>query len=387
MPFSRSENPMEDIRRGMEMVGKRRELIEASSEEPIVYDSGVNRLARSLHSGIVKASVLEKEPVASDCMKITLVSKREDGRFPYFRAGQYVTLASGIGGSYLSRPYSIASSPKQALEGRLQVIVQKKGIFSKHLIEDVSVGDEIDVLEPHGDFVYDDLRDGKKVLCIAGGSGVTPFLSMMKAIREKSEDFRMVLLYGARTRKQLLLDPKDYEDENIRIEVILSDEECEGYRHGLIDEDLLKQYSDCDSIFMCGPDAMYGYVEGKLKNLDLSHVKVRRERNSIGDRKVDEIVKYRLTVHIRDEVYEIDAFNNETILTAIERSHIHMIARCRNGACGYCHSRLIEGEYYLDPKNEFRRAADKKFGYIHPCCTYPESDMEIDVPVSEAESL
>ncbi|MCR4633469.1 MAG: 2Fe-2S iron-sulfur cluster binding domain-containing protein [Erysipelotrichaceae bacterium] len=385
MPFSRNGNPMEDIKRGMEMVRKRRELIEASSEEPIVYDSGVNRLARSLHSGIMKASVLEKELIAPDHMKITLVSKREDGRFPYFRAGQYVTLASVINGSYLSRPYSIVSSPKQALEGILQVIVQKKGFFSKHLIEDLSVGDEIDVLEPHGDFVFDDLRDGKKILCIAGGSGVTPFLSMMKAIQEKSEDFRMVLLYGVRTKKQLLLDPKDYDDEKIRIEVILSDEECEGYRHGLIDEDLLKQYSDCDSVFMCGPDAMYEYVEEKLKNLNLNRMKVRRERNSIGDRAVDRIVKYRLTVHIRDAVYEIDAYNNETILTAIERSNIRMIARCRNGVCGYCHSRLIRGKYYLDPENDFRRAADKKFGYIHLCCTYPESDMEIDVPVSEAK--
>lgn len=383
MPFSRSKDPMDDIKRGMGMVGKRRELIEASSDQPIVYDSGVNRMARSLHPGIMKASVSEKEAIGPDCMKITLISEREDGRFPYFRAGQYVTLADEIGTSYLSRPYSIVSSPKQALEGKLEVIVQRKGIFSKHLIEDVSVGDELDVLEPHGDFVYDDLRDGKKILCIAGGSGVTPFLSMMKAIREGSEDFNMVLLYGVRTENQLLFDPKDYENEKIRIEVILSDEEREGYRHGLIDEGLLKEYLDCDSVFLCGPDAMYTYVEGKLKELDTDHIKIRRERNSIGDRKVESVEKYRLTVHIRDAVYEIDAFNNETLITAMERSDLRVLARCRNGVCGFCHSRLIKGEYHLDPKDDFRRAADKKFNYIHPCCTYPESDMEIDIPVSE----
>jgi len=245
------------------------------------------------------------------------------------------------------------------------------------------VGDELDVLEPHGDFVYDDLRDGKKILCIAGGSGVTPFLSMMKAIREGSEDFNMVLLYGVRTENQLLFDPKDYENEKIRIEVILSDEEREGYRHGLIDEGLLKEYLDCDSVFLCGPDAMYTYVEGKLKELDTDHIKIRRERNSIGDRKVESVEKYRLTVHIRDAVYEIDAFNNETLITAMERSDLRVLARCRNGVCGFCHSRLIKGEYHLDPKDDFRRAADKKFNYIHPCCTYPESDMEIDIPVSE----
>lgn len=383
MPFSRSKNPMEDIKRGMEMVGKRREMIEASSDGPVVYDSGVNRLSRDLHPGIIKALVSEKERVGLDCVKITLISKREDGRFPYFRAGQYVTLADEVGTSCLSRPYSIVSSPKQALEGKLEIIVQRKGIFSKHLADDVSVGDELSVLEPHGDFVYDDLRDGRNILCIAGGSGVTPFISMMKAIREGSEDFRMILLYGARTMKQLLFDPKEYEGEKIGIEVILSDEECEGCRHGLIDGDLLKEHLDCDSIFLCGPDAMYDHVEKELKKLNTDHIKIRRERNSIGDRKVEQIEKYKLTVHIRDEIYEIDACNNETIMTAIERSNIRMLARCRNGVCGFCHSRLIRGDCYVDPKDDFRRAADRKFGYIHPCCTYPESDLEIDMPISE----
>jgi ferredoxin len=64
----------------------------------------------------------------------------------------------------------------------------------------------------------------------------------------------------------------------------------------------------------------------------------------------------------------------------MERAGIKAPSRCKSGSCGFCHSRLVRGEYFVDTKHEYRRQADLKFGYIHPCCTYPESDMEIDVP-------
>ena len=64
----------------------------------------------------------------------------------------------------------------------------------------------------------------------------------------------------------------------------------------------------------------------------------------------------------------------------MERAGIKAPSRCKSGSCGFCHSRLISGEYFVDKKHEYRRQADFKFGFIHPCCTYPESDMEIDVP-------
>ena len=87
-----------------------------------------------------------------------------------------------------------------------------------------------------------------------------------------------------------------------------------------------------------------------------------------------------MIVHIRDEVYNIPALNNETLLSALERAGIKSPSRCKSGSCGFCHSRLINGNYYVKPEHESRRLADLKFGYVHPCCTYPESDMEIDVP-------
>ena len=381
MAFKKSNIPGEDIRLAMEMTAKRRKLIDETPAAPLVYEYGVNRLAKDLHPGFVKAVIAEKTPCSADCWRIRLEPAAGEA-FPYFRAGQFVTLSCRAGESFLSRPYSVISSPKEALEGKLEIMVQRKGIFSTFLIDEAAAGTELIAGEPSGDFYFDSIRDRKHIVAIAGGSGVTPFLSMMKAIREGSEDFRLTLIYGARTRDHIPFDPEKFRGEGVEVIVVLSEEEAEGYRHGFITAGLLKEYIDCDtSVFMCGPDAMYRFVRGELESLGFDETKIRQERNSVGDREVSEIKAFRLIVHIRDAVYELEAANNETLITALERAGIPAVVRCRNGVCGFCHSRVVNGEYFIAKENDFRRSADKKFNYIHPCSTYPESDMEIDIPI------
>ena len=381
MAFKKSNIPGEDIRLAMEMTAKRRKLIDETPAAPLVYEYGVNRLAKDLHPGFVKAVIAEKTPCSADCWRIRLEPAAGEA-FPYFRAGQFVTLSCRAGESFLSRPYSVISSPREALEGKLEIMVQRKGIFSTFLIDEAAAGTELIAGEPSGDFYFDSIRDRKHIVAIAGGSGVTPFLSMMKAIREGSEDFRLTLIYGARTRDHIPFDPEKFRGEGVEVIVVLSEEEAEGYRHGFITAGLLKEYIDCDtSVFMCGPDAMYRFVRGELESLGFDETKIRQERNSVGDREVSEIKAFRLIVHIRDAVYELVAANNETLITALERAGIPAVVRCRNGVCGFCHSRVVNGEYFIAKENDFRRSADKKFNYIHPCSTYPESDMEIDIPI------
>ena len=380
MAFKRSDVPGEDIKRAMGMTEVRRKLIEATPAAPLQYEFGVNKLAKALHPGTVKACITSKEPCGTDCCRITFKAEK----FPYFRAGQFITLSCRVNDSYLSRPYSICSSPKEALGGKLEIIVQKKGIFSSYLIDEAPVGAELLVGEPSGDFFHDDIRDREHILAVAGGSGVTPFLSMMKAVCEGSEDFRITLIYGARTKNSIVFCPEEFKDPRIEIVPVLSEEEVPGYRYGFITADILKEYlSGETSVFMCGLDAMYSFVRKGLDELGFDPSRIRQERNSIGVREVSEIAVYKLTVHIRDQVWTIDARNNETIVTAMERAGIPAPVRCRSGVCGFCHSRLICGDYYVAPENDFRRSADRKFGYIHPCSTYPESDMEIEVPIFE----
>ena len=122
-------------------------------------------------------------------------------------------------------------------------------------------------------------------------------------------------------------------------------------------------------------------VKGEFVALGLDKHSIRQEHNSVGNRVFEEPKTFKLTVHMRDKVYVVDAYQNETLVAAMERAGLAAPSRCRSGSCGFCHSRLISGECTIPEEHDARRKADLKFGFVHPCCTYPDSDMTIDVPV------
>lgn len=375
-----SKNP-DDVKRFLNMTADRRKLIDESPATPLVKEYGVNKLAKDLHPLYVKGELISVTSIGNNCKTLTFRSLSENKRFPYFRAGQYVTLSKTVGGSFITRPYSVSSSPKDALRGVLEVTVQRAGIFSVYLTEQARVGDVFLISEPCGDFCYDNIRDSDNVVAVAGGSGVTPFISMIKSLNEESDDFNLLLLYGAKTRKDLLIDYKDVTNPKVKLVIVLSDERADGYEHGFITAELMNKYlPETYSMFLCGPDGMYAFIDGETDKLVNTPRSVRREYNCIGDRKMSDPRTFNITVRMRDSVTTIKAFENETIMTALERADIKAPSRCRSGFCGYCHTRLVSGQYFVEERNEHRRLADLKFGYIHPCCSYPLSDMEVDIP-------
>lgn len=375
-----NKNP-DDIKRFLEMSNDRRAIIDNTPATPLPKTYGVNELSKFLHPNVIPAKIVSIETIGTNCKTIKLQSISENKRFPYFKAGQFVTISTNIGTSFVTRPYSISSSPKEAMKGILEVTVQKAGLMSTYLLEEAKIGDIVVVGEPSGDFYYDNIRDSKNIVAIAGGSGITPFMSMIKSLEENSDDFNLTVIYGARTRKDLIIDYNDIKSDKVKLVVVLSEEEIEGYEHGFITKDILAKYlPEAYSVFMCGPDGMYKFVREELNKLGVNNYSIRQEHNSIGNRDIENPKTFKLTVHIRDEVYVIDALENETLLASMERAGIKAPSRCKSGSCGFCHSRLIRGEYHVNKEHEYRRLADFKFGYIHPCCTYPESDIEIDVP-------
>ena len=75
----------------------------------------------------------------------------------------------------------------------------------------------------------------------------------------------------------------------------------------------------------------------------------------------------------------VPARATETLLVALERGELAPPSQCRSGECGFCRARLIQGDAYLLPDADGRRAADKEAGYLHLCASYPLSDLELDV--------
>lgn len=364
----------------------RRAALAAGSPEPLPTEYRTNRLAQRLHPGVMEVELVARRPVAPGMTELTF--KRTDAEaFPFFRAGQYVSLQGRVGDSLASRPYSIVSSPRQALANELVLCVADAGFFSGWLNREVEPGDRFRMTEPSGEFHYETLRDRRQIVCIAGGTGITPFVSMARSMADGDEPYDMLLFYGARDEAHLAYREEldALTQKGLRVVYVLSDEEKPGYAHGFVTAELLEKYVDVRqaSFFLCGPQAMYDFVEAQLTPYGLPVKVVRRDATCCPDLPLEAPRTFRLTVHIRDRVFTMDAAENETLLTAMERAGVPAPNKCRAGGCGYCHSKWLGGEFRVAAGRDGRREADRKFGFIHPCVTYPLADMEIDVPPEE----
>lgn len=370
------------------MVPRRRAILQSGSLEPITAVYGVNRLARSLHPKQQKAVVSEIIP-RKDAK--TYVLKAD--KLAYFRAGQYVSVKLQIGGAVTARPYTLAASPAKALEGEYQITVKKaaEGFVSDYILENWQVGTEVTLSGPEGPFSYEPMRDEKEIVGLAGGSGITPFMAMANAILDGTEDFRLTLLYGSRTRADILyaeeLEKICAATDKVRVVHVLSEEAAEGFEQGFIGAELIRKYApERYTLYICGPRAMHDFLAGELPKLGLDEKHVRREfvpapaspayfREYTGD--PSQIFGLRLLA--LGEETRIPLRADEPVLTAIERAGIAAPSRCRSGECGWCRARLISGQVFIPDSMDGRRLADAGAGYIHPCSSWALSDLELEI--------
>ncbi|MBQ3523320.1 MAG: 2Fe-2S iron-sulfur cluster binding domain-containing protein [Clostridia bacterium] len=347
-------------------------------------DFGVNKVAKSLHPKEQKLVISRIEEHGNIAKSYYFKS---DTELAYFKAGQYLTFKLEIGNSVVTRSYSIASSPASALNGEYQITVKRiaDGFVSDYILDNWNVGDEVIAYAPEGNMTYCPLRDAQNIVAIAGGSGITPFLSLARAIDQGDEDCTLTLLYGCRTSDEILfkseLDSLSERNEKINVVYVLSHSDEDGYEKGFVGADIIKKYAPDEiySVFVCGPGGMYKFLETELPKLQIERKYIRFEVFSSGKKVDEEPNEYNITVINRGNETVIKASSNETVLCAFERAGIEVPARCHTGECGFCRSKLVSGKVYIPEGEDKRRIADMQFNFIHPCCCYPESDLVVRI--------
>ena len=394
-PNLRKLNPMDFTK----MNPTRQAKIEAAPAAPLPgLDSYVpNKIAKALHPDVQHVKVVKIEEEAGNSKRYYLAPNEEKGTtsLAWFSAGQYLSVTLKIGNMTLTRPYSLASSPREALEGTYMLTIQKVegGLASQFIHDNWHVGTEIDVSEPLGHFTYEPLRDAATVVGVVGGSSITPFRSLAKAIADGDEDCDLVIIYGSRTLEDTIFqeDLKALEAScpRIRLVNVFSHEEREGYEHGFITADLIRKYAPEGeySLFVCGPQVMRNFVDKEIETLGLRRKFIRNELfgeyfgpSKEADYPENVAPAFRVTVRIAGKEQTITAPSDISLLRSLEAAGIAAPAHCRSGECGWCHSRLVSGEVYTPKSVDGRREADYIYGYIHPCCAFPISDLTIEVP-------
>lgn len=376
----------------------RQKKIDAAAFGPLPKTFPVNELARRLHPERQYMKIEKITEPGPDARCFRLVPNKENGteECALFQAGQYLNVFLNIRGMKVNRAYSISSSPMDAKKGFYELTVKSvnDGLVSCYMLDNWKEGDEVEVSAPYGFFTYSPLRDAATVVGIAGGSGITPFLSMARAIAEGDEDFNLFLLYGSRSEEAILYREEfarlEKASDKIKIVHVLSDEKKDGYEEGFINAELIRRYAPEGapySVFLCGPQAMYGFVDKELAAMGLERKYIRHElfgeiHNPADRSDYPGCPKntVQITVSVRDVTRTVTGDANDSVMQILEKNGIAVPSRCRSGECGFCHSLLKSGEVYIPKDVDGRRLADFKFGYIHPCVAFPLSDLELEVP-------
>lgn len=136
-------------------------------------------------------------PDGDDARVVTFDVPADQAASFRFEPGQYLTLRAIVGGAELRRSYSICAAPGEAL--RVGVRQVPGGAFSSWLQQTLRPGDLLDVMEPQGRFGAALARRPRHVLAVAGGSGITPILSILKSLLAGDPKAQATLLYGNRS--------------------------------------------------------------------------------------------------------------------------------------------------------------------------------------------
>jgi len=343
---------------------------------------------RLLHPARLELRVADIIVETPSSKTLRLVSN--DNYLPPFLAGQYIALFVDVGGIRTSRPYSISSPPNQA--GFYDITLRRvdKGLVSNYLLDEIKRGDSLTSSGPAGNFYFNPLIHQKKMVCIAGGSGITPFMSMIREIVECGLDRSVYLFYGNRTAEDVIFDGElsriSERFQNIHYLPVI-EEPAAGYAGacGFITRDVLRdalENMEDKSFFICGPQGLYDFCLPQVEDLGVPRRKIKQEMYGAppniweypgwpAEIKKDDA----FSVHVKNGRH-LNAKAGETLLSALEKNEVPAPSLCRSGECSMCRVKILSGKVYQPPGVPVRKS-DRQFGYVHACMSYPIADLEI----------
>lgn len=307
-----------------------------------------------------------------------------------FTQGQYLTLRADVGGEDLRRSYSICAGVDDA-ELRVGVRRVKDGRFSTWVNTGLKAGDMIQVFPPQGHFyVPVDAKLQRHYLGIAGGSGITPILSIMKTVLAAEPGSRFTLIYGNRRQastmfKEELEDLKNRYLTRLSLHHVFSDETVDApLMEGIMNRDKIAAFlgaliapGDIDHAFVCGPYQMNDEAEYALLAAGVARERIHIERFGTPEMLAGQPAPHEVregdaesakVVVIRDGLTRVVEFGRDdaSILDAASRAGVELPFSCKSGVCSTCRCKLLEGEVRMD-KNFALEKHEVEAGFILAC--------------------
>ncbi len=348
-----------------------------------------------------KLKIKEVRKETEDCVSIAFELPEELQPEYRFTQGQHLTLKKEIEGEELRRSYSICASP---FDQELRIAVKRipEGRFSTFANEELKVGDALEVMAPMGRFYTElDPENEKNYVAFAAGSGITPIMSIMRAVLQREPKSEFTLFYGNREvdsiifREQIEGLKNEYMDR-LSVHHILSREQTGSELFtGRIDEEKCRAFcrhligpEAVDEFFLCGPESMIHAIRDTLMDMGVSRRKIHFELFTAGlngkakkvareeQRKPTADVDARVEITLDGSTLEFPLSSGDSILDAAQKAGADLPFACKGGVCATCRAKLVEGTVDMDV-NYALEPDELEAGYILTCQAHPQTDKVV----------
>jgi len=335
------------------------------------------------------------EKTIRDAVVLTLQPDPGDAAAFAFQQGQYLTFKRNFDGVEVRRSYSICAGLD---DGVLQVGVKRVagGAFSTFANEELQVGDRVSVMPPMGNFTSDlDATTARNYLGFAGGSGITPVLSILKTVLAREPRSTFTLVYANRGVNTIMFREEIEDLKNLHmgrltvIHVLEQDAQEIDLFTGQVTEEkcaeLFQHWVNVDSAdlaFICGPEPMMLGIARALEahGLDKSQIKFELFKSGQPGRAKQRAVakaataqKTQLAITLDGATRTLEMEPGMSVLEAGLANTLDVPYACTAGVCSTCRCRLTEGEVEM-AANHALEDYEVARGYILSCQSYPLTD-------------
>ncbi len=344
-----------------------------------------------------KLTVSEVIRETPDCVSVAFTVPEElKNEYTYIQ-GQHLTLKLLINGEEVRRSYSICSSP--ATPDPLRVAIKRvaNGKASNYLNEHIKAGDTLEVMTPTGNF-HTELKSSnrKHYVLFAGGSGITPMMSIIRTTLLSEPQSKLTLFYGNLNETQTIFRKQldeiaVKESTRFKLHYILEKPEKAGFPQeftGLMTKDMVKRLmskhagaNPVTEYFICGPGAMMDQVKEALEennvNRHFIHIEyftaAAEEAKEVNTSQKAEAIVSEVTVIMdgKETVFSLSS-GGKAILDAAIDAGIDAPFSCKGAVCATCKAKLKEGKVSMD-LNYALTDEEVEEGYILTCQSHPVS--------------
>lgn len=314
-----------------------------------------------------------------------------------FKPGQYLTLRADIDGQDVRRSYSICTA---AYEGQLRVAIKrvKGGLFSNFANDALAPGATLQVMAPMGNFTTElDGTKRRRYVGFAGGSGITPVISILKSVLADEPESEFTLFYGNRSIDSIIFreeleDLKNTHMGRLRLFHILSEEARDiDLYSGVMNEakcgellDGVVREEKVDHFFICGPEPMMLAAKAALESRGVADERIHielftsplgkltpqaREDAPVGDGPLTDVT---IVLDGKRTHFKL-AQDGPSVLDAALKRGLDLPFACKGGVCCTCRAKVIEGDVKMDVNYSLEKD-EMDAGFVLTCQSHPLTD-------------